>query len=132
EKVPLFKNAGDDLIREIILNLEPVVFTPGDYIVKAGEVGFDMFFISRGSVDVLSADEKTRYTSLTSGSFFGEIALLLSSPRTATIKATEYCDLYRLDKETFDGIIARYPDFEASVKELAEKRKAEIEAAKKS
>ena len=130
EKVPIFQHASEDLIKEIIMNLQPVVFTPGDYVVIAGEVGFDMFFISKGSVDVLSADEKVRYTSLTSGAFFGEIALLLSSPRTATIKAIEYCDCYRLDKDTFDTIIARYPDFEASIKELAEKRKAEIEASK--
>ena len=128
EKVPMFKHAGEDLIKEIIMNLQPVVFTPGDYIVVAGEVGFDMYFISKGSVDVLSADEKVKYTTLSSGAFFGEIALLLSVPRTATIKALEYCDFYRLDKETFDRIIARYPDFEATIKELAEKRKAEIEA----
>ena len=35
-----------------------MVFTPGDYIVQAGEVGFDMYFISKGAVDVMSADEK--------------------------------------------------------------------------
>ncbi len=131
EKVPIFQHAGEDLIKEIIMNLEPVVFTPGDYVVVAGEVGFDMFFISKGSVDVLSADEKVKYTTLTSGAFFGEIALLLSTPRTATIKAVEYCDFYRLHKDTFDKIISRYPDFEASIKELAEKRKAETESSKK-
>jgi voltage-gated potassium channel len=128
EKVPLFQTAGEDLIREIVLNLKPVVFTPGDSIVTAGEVGFEMYFISQGSVEVLSADERTVYATLTSGQFFGEIALLLSMPRTATARAREYCDLYRLDKDTFDGVIQRYPDFAERINELAEKRKAEIEA----
>jgi voltage-gated potassium channel len=128
EKVPLFQTAGEDLIREIVLNLKPVVFTPGDTIVTAGEVGFQMYFISQGSVDVLSADEHTVYATLTAGQFFGEIALLLSMPRTATIRAREYCDLYRLDKENFDRVIQRYPDFAERINELAEKRKAEIEA----
>jgi len=131
EKVPLFQTAGEDLIREIVLNLTPVVFTPGDYIVKTGEVGFQMYFISRGSVDVLSADEQTVYATLTSGQFFGEIALLLSMPRTATIRAREYCDLYRLDKETFDAVIQRHPEFAERINELAEKRKAESEALSK-
>ncbi|MBT3272560.1 MAG: cyclic nucleotide-binding domain-containing protein [Spirochaetales bacterium] len=128
EKVPIFEAASEDLIKDVIMNMEPVVFTPGDYIVRAGEVGFDMYFISRGRVDVVSADEKTNYAVLAAGQFFGEIALLLSMPRTATIKAKEYCDLYRLDKETFDRILTRYPDFNESMQELAETRKAENEA----
>jgi voltage-gated potassium channel len=126
EKVPIFEAASEDLIKEVIMNMEPVVFTPGDYIVRAGEVGFDMYFISRGRVDVVSADEKTQYAILTAGQFFGEIALLLSMPRTATIKAQEYCDLYRLDKDTFDRILTRYPDFTKNIQELVEERRAEI------
>ncbi|GAH38433.1 unnamed protein product, partial [marine sediment metagenome] len=128
EKVPIFEDAGEDFIKEIIFNLTPVVFIPGDYIVTAGEVGFDIFFISKGSVDVVSADEKTVYATLTTGQFFGEIALLLSMPRTATIKAKEYCDLYKLDKDTFDRILVHYPEFTKTIKEMAEKRRAEIEA----
>ncbi len=125
EKVPIFEKASDDLIRDIIMNLQPVVFTPGDYIVTAGELGFDMFFISKGSVDVVSADEKTVYATLTTGQFFGEIALLLSMPRTATIIAREYCDLYRLDKDTFDRVLTRHPGFAETIQELAERRRAE-------
>lgn len=126
EKVPIFKGASISLIKEIILNLEPVVFTPGDYIVRKGDIGTDMFFISKGHVDVVSEDESIVYATLSEGHFFGEIALLLSSPRTASIRTQTYCDLYRLDKETFDDVLHKYPDFEATIKELAEKRKSEL------
>jgi hypothetical protein len=132
ERVPLFQTASEDLIREIVLNLTPVVFTPGDIVVRAGEVGFDMYFISQGSVDVASADGQMVYATLGTGQFFGEIALLLSMPRTATIRAREYCDLYRLEKETFDRVIQRYPGFAERINDLAAKRKAEIEAIQKS
>ena len=81
-------------------------------------------------MDVVSKDESTVYATLGSGTFFGEIALLLSTPRTATIKAREYCDLYRLDKETFDAVVSRYPDFAARIQELAEKRRLELERSK--
>ena len=111
------------------MNLVPVVYTPGDYIVTAGEVGYDMFFISKGSVDVVSADGTTVYATLSDGHFFGEIALLLSMPRTASIVAKGYCDLYSLDKDTFDRILARYPLFAENIKTLAEKRRDEINAA---
>jgi CRP-like cAMP-binding protein len=127
EKVPIFKGASPAFIKEIILNLEPVVFTPNDIIVAKGELGYDMFFISSGSVDVVSEDESIVYATLTTGQFFGEIAILFSSERTATIKAKEYCDMYRLEKETFDHVLERYPEFEKQIKELADKRKAEIQ-----
>lgn len=126
EKVPIFKGASSAFIKDIILNLEPVVFTPGDYIVRKGDLGYDMFFISKGSVDVVSEDGSITYATLTSGQFFGEIAILLSSPRTASIKTNSYCDLYRLDKATFEQVLQRYPDFEKEIKALAEKRKAEL------
>ena len=131
EKVPIFKGADDAMLKDIILNLEPIVFTPGDYVVKKGEIGFDMYFISRGSVDVVSEDENIVYATLTSGQFFGEIALLLSASRTATIKTREYCDLYRLNKETFDRVLERYPEFAVKIKEMAESRRREVESPKK-
>lgn len=130
EKVPIFEGASEEFIKETIMNLKPVVYTPGDYIVTAGELGFDMFFISKGSVDVVSADESTVYATLSDGQFFGEIALLLSMPRTASIIAKGYCDLYSLDKETFERILGRYPAFAETIKELAEARREEINSAK--
>lgn len=130
EKVPMFEGASDEFIKETIMNLRPVVYTPGDYIVTAGELGFDMFFISKGSVDVVSADGSTVYATLSDGHFFGEIALLLSMPRTASIIAKGYCDLYSLDKETFERILGRYPAFAVTIKELAKTRRDEINSAK--
>ena len=62
--------------------------------------------------------------------FFGEIALLLSMPRTASIRARGYCDLYSLDKETFERILGRYPSFAETIRELAEIRREEINSAK--
>jgi CRP-like cAMP-binding protein len=130
EKVPIFEGASEEFIKETIMNLKPVVFTPGDYIVTAGELGFDMFFISKGSVDVVSADGSTVYATLSDGHFFGEIALLLSMPRTASIVANGYCDLYSLDKDTFERILARYPVFAETIRKLAETRREEINSAK--
>lgn len=126
-KVPIFKGASEDFIKEIILNLEPVVFTPEDYIFTKGEYGDDMYFISSGSVDVVSDDGKTIFATLTTGQFFGEIALLLSQPRTASIRAAEYCDLYRLEKETFDRVLEKFPDFKVTIQKMAEERKAQLE-----
>ena len=121
-KVPFFQGASQELLRDIALALRPVIFTPGDYIFHAGEVGHQMYFIGHGSVDVLSADGKTIFATLTAGDFFGEIALLFSQPRTASIRAMDYCDLYALSKDTFERIVAHYPDFAKHLQEIARKR----------
>lgn len=122
EKVPLFQGASDEFIREIALQMTPVVFTPGDYIYKAGESGRDMYFITQGTVEVLSKDGSVVYTTLTDGDFFGEIALVLSQIRTACVRAVSYCDLYRLDKAMFDRVLAHYPNIAAQIEAKAKER----------
>jgi voltage-gated potassium channel len=122
EKVPFFKGASQELIRDISLELRPVVFTPGDYIFRAGEIGRHMYFISRGTVEVVTADGQVVLATLQDGDFFGEIALLFSQPRTASIRAVDYCDLYALGKETFERIVEHYPDFAMHINDEARKR----------
>lgn len=122
EKIPIFKEASEDLISELVLNLKPVIFTPGDYIFRKGDIGLNMYFISRGIVEVIDEDKEHVIATLTDGNFFGEMALVFSAPRNASIKALDYCDLYTLDKETFDKVIVNFPDFAKSIEEKANKR----------
>ncbi|MCB1307625.1 MAG: cyclic nucleotide-binding domain-containing protein, partial [Leptospiraceae bacterium] len=126
EKVPIFKGASDDLIRQLVLKLQPAVYTPGDYVFRKGESGSTMFFIIRGSVEVIAEDGKTVYAMLTEGNFFGEIALLLKQPRTASVRAVEYCDLYTLDQDTFNNVIEDYPEFAHHVRQMARQRQQEL------
>jgi len=123
EHAPLFQGASHEFIREIALELRPIVMTPGDYVFRAGQFGRHMYFISRGTMEVISADGKTIMNTLIDGDFFGEIALLFSQPRSASVRAVDYCDLYTLDKETFDRVLTRYPDFTAHIQSMARSRR---------
>lgn len=133
QKVPFFKGASQDFITEIVLHLRPVVYPPGSYVFKKGSVGHHMYFISHGTVEVVSEDGQTVYATLGAGNFFGEIALLLSQPRTASIRVGEYSDLYTLDKSTFEEVLQNHREFEAQIRQFAEKRQEEMkrEAAKR-
>ncbi len=123
EKVPMFRGAPDEFIRQIVLNLKPVLYTPGDFIFRKGEIGDQMYFISRGRVEIVSEDGQTVFATLGDGSFFGEIALLFSSERTASVRAAEYCDLYTLDKFTFDNVLQKFPEIAQQVHAMAEERR---------
>lgn len=127
EKVAIFKGASEEMIRDLVVQLKPQVFTPGDFIFKAGEIGKNMYFICRGKVEVTSRDGKTVYATLADGSFFGEAALLLSQPRNASVRAVDYCDMYTLDKESFERVLDFYPEFASHVRELAEERMASVQ-----
>jgi hypothetical protein len=123
EKVPFLKGAGEELIKEIALAMRPVVYSPGDYVFRAGEQGKEMFFIGRGTVQIMARDESMVAAELSDGAFFGEFALVLGQPRNASVRTVSYCDLYSLDKETFDRIIARHPEFAKHIHSMMHERR---------
>jgi len=101
------------------------IYSPGDWIVSSGDVGTEMYFISQGSVEVVVgreiADRKVVAT-LGEGGFFGEIALLFESKRTASIKAKTYCDLFVLRKSDLDKTLKSFPEQRVIISEMAEVR----------
>ncbi len=120
QKVSLFQSASDIFIREIVQLLQPMVFLPGDYIIRQGEYGDCMYFLSEGDVEVLVGD--TKVAQLGGGSPFGETALIQGERRMASVRALSYCDVYKLSKTDFDALRLRYPDFDTQVKKVVEAR----------
>jgi hypothetical protein len=125
EKVPLFKGANEKILRELVLELRPYVIAPGDYIFHKGDEGAEMYFISRGAVQVVSGDGEVIFATLAEGSFFGEVALLLKQPRNASVRAADYTDLYVLPRTSFERVTSRYPDFHEKIVEQAKARTGE-------
>lgn len=122
EKVPMFHGASMELISDLALQLRPVVFTPGEYLFKAGDQGQEMYFITRGAVDIVARDGETVYATLTAGDFFGEIALFTHKPRTASARSMSYCDMYALDTPSFERVLERHPAFAAQMAEKTRER----------
>jgi voltage-gated potassium channel len=121
EKVPLLKGASPELLEEILMELKPQVCVPSEKVFHAGEPGDAMYFIHSGNVDIATKEGKV-LASLKSGAFFGEMALILDSPRSATARATTYTDLFVLYKEAFNKVVSRHPDFAAHVQKIVEER----------
>lgn len=122
QKVPLFAEASDNFVRELVSGLRPVIFTPGDEIIRRGEMGEEMFFINRGKIQVLGPDGASVVAVLTDGQFFGEVSLLSSQPRNATLRAVDYCELYSLDKKTFERVLDAFPEFREHIDRVASER----------
>ena len=122
-KVYLFAGVEDDLdfMGEIVRSLRPRIGLPNAYIVKKGEYGTEMYFISRGELNVIN-DEGKVVATLSDGMFFGEIALLYKTKRNASIVARTFCDMYVLTRDEFRKVMRKYPIQSKGIKDVAKKR----------
>jgi CRP-like cAMP-binding protein len=80
-----------------------------------------MYVICRGEAEVVDGSGRVLAT-LREGDCFGEVALLLSEPRTATVRAKSTCDLFVLEKGDFSRILRDQPQFAQAIKEIAQER----------
>ena len=80
-----------------------------------------MYLIVRGEVEVLDGQGKLVAT-MKDGDFFGEIGILLSQPRSATVRAKTLSDLFVLDKADFSRILREQPQFAERITKVAKER----------
>ena len=121
ERLPLFKGAEPMLINAVIMAFKSCAFTVGQTIIKAGDKAGEMYIICRGSVDVI--DERGQHIKhLAEGEYFGEIGLLLTTARTASVVAASQCDLFVLEKSDFNRILQDNPQFADAIAVLAKER----------
>lgn len=120
DKVPFFRGRDPAFLRAAVMLMKNAIYSPGDYVIIEGDVGNSMFFVRKGILEVLSGDLKIKHSILRAGSFFGEVSLLLSSKRTATIRAKTNCDLFFLDRSDFDTLLLEFPETAAFIKAYSE------------
>ncbi|CAM9251615.1 unnamed protein product [Choristocarpus tenellus] len=81
---------------------------PGDVVIQAGDTGDNFYVIDQGTIDVYmnkSGDTESKMKSMGPGESFGELALMYSTPRTATCKAATALRLWALDRISFKVIL---------------------------
>jgi CRP-like cAMP-binding protein len=104
KEISCFAHLEPDELGELIEQGEWVSLSPGEVVIEQGAVGDAFYGIRSGQVDV-ERDGETVGT-LGAGRFFGEIALLLDVPRTATVRARTPVRAFRLDRSGFDTLVA--------------------------
>ena len=122
ESVPFFQGADTGFLHTIVTMLKPQVFCPGDTVIRRGEIGHEMFFISKGVMEILAEDDVTPVHCHGAGGFFGEVALLFGKKRTATVRAKTHCDVFVLTKKDLDHALDFYPEFSEKLFEVGRQR----------
>eukprot|EP00111_Clytia_hemisphaerica_P021482 TCONS_00063203-protein len=117
ECVPFLREGGPDFITQVTNSLTFDVYLAGDIIIKEGTFGDEMFFIRNGSVDVIASGQYV--TTLVEGDYFGEITMLTSARRVATITAVTVCDLFILTADNLNKTLEEFPEMRAVMEKVA-------------
>ncbi len=102
-QLPVFAALEADELSEVLAHGSWINVSPGQTIVEQGQVGDAFYALSSGQVEVF--EDGTKVRTMGSGSHFGEIALLLDVPRTATVRALTPVRAFRLERDGFDKIV---------------------------
>ena len=120
-RVPLFARLDAISVSRITNLLRARQVTPGTTIFHKGDPSDAMYFIASGQIEVLVPPKPVV---LGEGDFFGEMALLRSGQRGATIRALTRARLLVLDKADFQELVATDGDFRQAISRVADEREA--------
>jgi CRP-like cAMP-binding protein len=120
-KVPLFRGCSDGFIRSLVPVLRNEIILPGDYLIRANEIGREMYLIRHGLLEVIA--HGVVVATLNDGSYVGEVAVMFEQKRTASVRAVTFCDILVLSKDDFDGVLSQYPDVKRSIAMQAKMRR---------
>ena len=115
----MFRGLGETEINALARLCRPRLAVPEETIIRRGDRGTHVFFISSGAVEVILPKEKVR---LGRGDFFGEMALLSGGRRTADVIAIGYCQLLVLSSADFQRFLATNLAAKAHIDRVMEAR----------
>uniref|UniRef100_A0A667XGD8 Cyclic nucleotide gated channel subunit beta 1a n=1 Tax=Myripristis murdjan TaxID=586833 RepID=A0A667XGD8_9TELE len=122
-KVALFQGCDRQMVFDMLTRLKSVVYLPGDFVCKKGEIGREMYIIKQGEVQVVGGpDLQIVFVTIRAGSVFGEISLLAGgggNRRTANVKAHGFANLFILDKKDLAEILVHYPESQKLLRKKA-------------
>jgi CPA1 family monovalent cation:H+ antiporter len=129
DRVPLFAGLSPERRRLIAKRLRPRLALPGDLIVRRGDRGDAMYFLSSGAVEVeLPEVDGHRHVRLGSGEFFGEMSLISGQRRNADVRSLGFSWLLVLRSRDFQRLARRHADLAAHIRATAETRLRTAEA----
>ncbi|PID57853.1 hypothetical protein CSB45_06440 [candidate division KSB3 bacterium] len=130
--VQLFRNLPSDAITLIAEKLQPVRFQKDDPIFRIDDLGDCMYIIKSGEVKVIAGvdenDEVLAY--LGHGNYFGEMALLTSEPRSASVVASLDSEVLMLTKADFDFLIDKHPSITVALSHVLSQRLRDVSVKK--
>ncbi|XP_065108416.1 voltage-gated inwardly rectifying potassium channel KCNH7-like [Paramisgurnus dabryanus] len=106
-----FRGASKGCLRALAIRFKTTHAPPGDTMVHCGDILTALYFLSRGSIEILKDD--TVVAILGKNDIFGEMIHLYAKPgkSNADVRALSYCDLHTIQREELLEVLDMYPEF---------------------
>jgi CRP/FNR family transcriptional regulator, cyclic AMP receptor protein len=121
--VPLFAGCSKKELSRIASLADEVDLPAGRQLTREGERGREFCILVSGSADVRKG--KRKVASLGAGDFFGEIALVLDAPRSATVEAATDVRVLVVERRAFKQLLTEMPSIQTKVLEALAVRLAD-------
>jgi uncharacterized protein YhbP (UPF0306 family) len=105
----VFRDLPKEEIETVAAKLQTLQVGAGDVIVRQGAPADKFFIIVDGEVEVFHDQDGVtkQLATLTTGQFFGEMAILRDTPRMATVRALGQTTLFAMERDAFRGLVAQ-------------------------
>lgn len=113
KRVPLFSQCSKRELAEVAAVADEIDLRAGKELTRQGRPGREFFVLIEGKADVRKNGRKIR--TLKGGDFFGEIALVSSKPRTATVVAATPVRVLVVTDRSFKRLLERSPTIQLKV-----------------
>lgn len=107
--IPLFDGLSRGELSAIKSILHRREYDPGEVLFHQGNPGVGMYIIREGTIEIVYEPTDDTLAELSDGDFFGELALLNETPRSATAVARTGAVLYGLFRPDLLGLVEREP-----------------------
>ncbi|XP_060774717.1 potassium voltage-gated channel subfamily H member 7 [Neoarius graeffei] len=106
-----FRGASKGCLRALAMRFKTTHAPPGDTLVHCGDVLTALYFLGRGSIEILKDDIVVAI--LGKNDIFGEMIHLYAKPgkANADVRSLSYCDLHTIDREELLEVLDMYPEF---------------------
>lgn len=120
----MFQSIGQHQIAKLVKFLKLAQFSKGDFIIKKGDPGKNLYIILSGTIEVLG-DNNARIAVLKKGEVFGEMSLLSGDPVGANIKVVEPAKVLYFQSHDFRKVLHQFPTMQLYLARLLSKRLAQ-------
>jgi len=110
DALPMFEDLDEETLSDLAGRVRLRSVSRGRPVVRQGERAEAFYVVRRGTFEVVEEDpgsgNERVIRVLGRGESFGELALVRSAPRSATVRALEDAEVFEIDKATFDRLLA--------------------------
>ncbi|GAA49434.1 potassium voltage-gated channel subfamily H member 8, partial [Clonorchis sinensis] len=112
----VFKNASQDCLKSLAMQIKTTFFTPGEHLIHSGDVLRRLYFVCSGSLEILDNGEVVAL--LGKNDWFGTYINTTTHPgetirSRCDVKSLTYCDLQCIDLTSLNQVLDQYPKFKS-------------------